>query len=420
MTSPILWQNENHTINLVDIPRSIAAAQGTTDYPCNDQLLSTEPLQTPFPSNEPKSAAAKAKVEPDATHQDVHDEYARLCADAIEQVKLARSSSPWCLPRMFAPAAPAARKHEREDEGSSVVLPPGFNVRHLARFSELPLEGGEGVIATTVKDGPIISNVTLLANRSDDQIMLPMHSDHGASEKHFLIPPKSSFCLGDCGDAQDFRAAIREQAEQHDTPRTFDFILLDPPWPNRSVRRTHKTAGSTYKVTANIQDIEDLLYGMDVEMLMANECLVGVWTTNKQAVRELVLAEGGLFDTWGVQLAEEWIWLKTTINGEPVTPLDAVWRKPYEVLLLGRKGDAQYSRDTNVAVKRRVMLAAPDLHSRKPCLKDHIETLLRNSKDYRALEVFARHLVAGWWSWGNECIKFNSAECWMKKEEVAD
>ncbi|KAK5697604.1 hypothetical protein LTR17_023978 [Elasticomyces elasticus] len=414
--TPILWQNEDYTITLVDIPRSTVAAQGTTDYPCHDQLLSTEPLQTPFQSNEPKSAAAKAKLESDTAHQDVHDEYARLCADAIEQVKLARSSSPSCLPRILVPAAPAARKHEREDDSHPAASPSVSNIH----YSELPLQGGDGASTITANGGKMISSVTLLASRHDKQIMLPMHGNHVAPDTNFRIPPRSSFCLGDCANAQDFRAAIREQAEQYDTPRTFDFILLDPPWPNRSVRRTHKTAGSTYQVMGNIRDTENLLYGMDLEMLMANECLVGVWITNKQAVRELVLAEGGLFDTWGAQLVEEWIWLKTTINGEPVTPLDAVWRKPYEVLLLGRKRDAQYGSDTNIAVKRRVILAVPDLHSRKPCLKDLVEPLLRSNKDYRALEVFARHLVAGWWSWGNECIKFNSADCWTNKEEVAD
>ena len=60
--SPILWQNEDRTVTLLDIPRSIAAAQGTRDCPFQDNLLSTKPLETPYTTNEPKSVAAKAKV----------------------------------------------------------------------------------------------------------------------------------------------------------------------------------------------------------------------------------------------------------------------------------------------------------------------------------------------------------------------
>ena len=57
-------------------------------------------------------------------------------------------------------------------------------------------------------------------------------------------------------------------------------------------------------------------------------------------------------------------------------------------------------------------MSVPDLHSRKPCLKELIETLLLDANHYRALEVFARHLVAGWWSWGDECLKFNWEGNW--------
>ncbi|TKA83635.1 hypothetical protein B0A55_00475 [Friedmanniomyces simplex] len=265
-------------------------------------------------------------------------------------------------------------------------------------------------------------SATLIANTNDESVVVSVSDHRITCAEHYRVPAGSSFCLGDCNRAQGFRAALREQSEQQDTPRTFDFILLDPPWPNRSVKRTHKTAGSTYSVEANLRDIEDLLLGMDLDMLMADECLVGVWITNKQAVRDLVLDEGGLFDSLGVQLVEEWIWLKTTVHGEPVTPLDALWRKPYEVLLLGRKRSIDRTHIANDAtdVRRRTLIGVPDLHSRKPCLKALIGPLLPSRETYRALEVFARYLVAGCWSWGDECIKFNSEEHWKKSDRTPE
>jgi N6-adenosine-specific RNA methylase IME4 len=154
---------------------------------------------------------------------------------------------------------------------------------------------------------------------------------------------------------------------------------------------------------------------MDLDMLMSENCLVGVWITNKSAVRDLVLGAQGLFAAWGVSLVEEWIWVKTTINGEPVTPVNGVWRKPYEVLLLGRfrRGtQSPTNADSYEYVQTRVIASVPDLHSRKPCLEELIEPLMPDPTSYRALEVFARHLVAGWWSWGNECAKFNHEHCW--------
>lgn len=152
-------------------------------------------------------------------------------------------------------------------------------------------------------------------------------------------------------------------------------------------------------------------------MLMAETCLVGFWITNKSAVRELVVGSGGIFETWGIELEEEWIWLKTTMDGEPVSAIDSLWRKPYEILLLGRKRPSVSEGGT---VKRRTIIGVPDLHSRKPCLKILLEPLMSDPHEYRALEVFARHLVSGWWSWGNECLKFNWRGFWRPPIDEAE
>lgn len=124
----------------------------------------------------------------------------------------------------------------------------------------------------------------------------------------------------------------------------------------------------------------------------------------------MVIGEGGLFEQWGVVLVEEWIWLKTTKCGEPICALDSTWRKPYEVLLVGRRGGA-----VDGEVKRRVMVGVPDLHSRKPNLKSVFERVSLLEKDVQVdcLEIFARNLTAGWWGWGNEVLKFQMEECWI-------
>ena len=107
---------------------------------------------------------------------------------------------------------------------------------------------------------------------------------------------------------------------------------------------------------------------------------------------------------------EEWVWVKVVRKGEPICGIDSVWRKPYEILLVGQKKGDEGSKAGDV--KRRVLVSVPDLHSRKPNLKTLFENLI-GTKEYLGLEIFARNLTSGWWSWGNEVLKFQTQEHWI-------
>lgn len=70
-------------------------------------------------------------------------------------------------------------------------------------------------------------------------------------------------------------------------------------------------------------------------------------------------------------------------------------------------------------IKRRVVIAVPDLHSRKPCLKQLFEQILFgrqvesiDEKTTPVLELFARYMVAGWMSWGDEALKYQWEGWW--------
>ncbi|KAF2428656.1 MT-A70-domain-containing protein, partial [Tothia fuscella] len=222
----------------------------------------------------------------------------------------------------------------------------------------------------------------------------------------FTIPPESTLVLGDCSTPAHFRSTLRFYSSEADMKRIFDFILMDPPWPNASVKRKE-----AYFISHMLRDTKTLLLSMDLDQCVAPNGLMGIWITNRPSIRQLVLGHGGIFESLNVGLIEEWIWVKTTTKGEPVTALDGAWRKPYEVLLLARSPGwrletARHSPD----VKRRIIFGVPDIHSRKPCLKELIEDML--PEGYQALECFARYLVAGWWSWGNEVLKFNWDGYW--------
>ncbi|OQO05645.1 hypothetical protein B0A48_09737 [Cryoendolithus antarcticus] len=422
--SSILWESEDHTVAVIDIPRSIAAAQGTSEHPCHDQIASTEAIITPYASNEPKSGKAKQALAAQAADIELHLEYSALLVQALNQVRC-HHSGPWHLPRYISEKPQHTAKKRKLSAVGEPAYPLSDPPTCALAESEGPLSSPDEFLSSMAKTILTVFDSMPIETREQHAYsslmetkscsLLTVCDPTGVPNASFRIPSNSSFHLGDCANLTDFHATVRAQAEHLDTRRKFDFILLDPPWPNRSVKRTHKTAESTYAIASSLHDVYDLVMGMDLDILMEADCLVGFWITNKAQVRELVLDEAGIFAAWGVELVEEWIWLKTTAGGEPVTPIDAVWRKPYEVLLLGRRR-VSYAVATPIQAKdkvvSRVILGVPDLHSRKPCLKELIEPLMPNAAKYRALEVFPRHLVAGWWSVGDQCIKYNRKGYW--------
>ena len=455
----ILYQNDEQTVTLLDIPASIALAQGVDCETSGKTIYSCEPLSQPYQGNEPKSSIAKEQVNSSTNDSRFHASYALIIDAALSEIS-SEHRGVWCLSRKWSSIQRKKKKQkagdeldvkqtsqENTDSGSYQDAISAFDDDEGARKGDIVelgstltdlAHGGSAsvsVSATTMscqltmpvsEENADESDGANLVNRRpwDNVFHNPFHREldlildvqNGAADGppakyRFHIPERSTFVLGDCSKAKEFRETIRYMSQEYETSRSFDFILLDPPWPNASVKRSQ-----AYKTQRNLREIEQLLLRIDLDAYMAPACIVGIWITNKSAVRNSVLGQGGLFEAWNVCLKEEWLWMKTTTVGEPVTPLDGLWRKPYEVLLLGQRPRDPFqiagSNDGAEGVKRRVIVAVQDLHSRKPCLKELIEPLMADRRNYRALEIFARYLVAGWWSWGDEALKFNWEECW--------
>ena len=445
--SCILFRTDN--VILIDIPRSIAQAQGTTACPFLHSLVSCPPLTSPFQINEPKSAAAKARLQTRVAYE--HDELYAICISKALSVIREGYKGEWCLPRstilptvktgskrkvsdmdhvvrQSEPPRPSASIDIRQEHGATKPdnsSSSGDLLQHLTTDQPtsttqytLQWRGVDGHVSDSTiftGDGPRLDNTSWhhhLSNCTDRPRILDISSEIGQTMT-FLIPPRASMYLADCAGSTPFHLAVRNQARMENSPVHFDFIIMDPPWPNASVTRARDKSKSGYQTASSMWHIRQLIFETDLNVMLAPGGFMAIWITNKSAVRDLVLGEDGLFDSWGIELVEEWLWIKTTNSGQPVTALDALWRKPYEVCLLGRKPTSKHdSVGEPQEITRRVIVAVPDLHSRKPCLKEVIEPLMPNRASYRALEVFARVLVAGWWSWGNEVLKFNNQHCW--------
>ncbi|KAI6999614.1 hypothetical protein KC329_g759 [Hortaea werneckii] len=320
MASPVLWQNESQTTILIDIPRSIEAAQGTPQAPCHDHLLSVTPLETPFPSNEPKSEAARAKLVGNSTDEQLDREYVELLSKALAETHEAYHGR-WCLPRPFVQERPRAAKKRKLDtnESDDLVrsnptqeeLPEDF-LRTLADSDHSP--GPSGYKATLhpaqkpAADNDPTSTGQYLTNRNPFSATLNISTHQTQHPQTFRLPPNTTFSLSNCRThSTPFRHSLRSQADEEGTPYPFDLILLDPPWPNRSIKRSHLTPHrSRYTVAPNLSTLTKFLYSLDLEMLMSPSCVVGVWITNKPSIREKVLdSEEGVFAAWGVELVED-------------------------------------------------------------------------------------------------------------------
>lgn len=414
MSTPphILYQSPSATVTLIDIPRSIEEAQGGTSR----KLISTKPLDKPFPSLEPKSEKARRNLGEPSLEDLLIQKHLEL---ALEEIRHGYAGE-WCLPRMIV--------NGPEDLGDEHLSVGGKKRKSTAETTttitaNVPEVTGRGQNIPSFQEVHVSSTSNFISHHNPSSSPTTIATSDTPSSSlahnhHFHIPPRATVLQADVPAS---RRTLLLSAPQ------FDLILLDAPWPNRSARRKQ-----SYSLSSDTQSIEELLLAIPIETKLASAGLVGVWVTNKPLFREMLLREGGLFDRWGVVLVEEWVWVKVTSGGEPVLGLGEAWRKPWEVLLVGRRREMGGSGDgghlgvgvgmeTGGAVQRRVIAGVPDLHSRKPNLKSLFESLMgKGGGEYEALEVFARNLSEGWWSWGNEALKFQSEEHWMSKGAESD
>ena len=141
MKSPILWQNSDRTVTLLDIPQSIASAQALFDTPPHLHLVSSAPPLVPFPTNEPKSASIRATLERNSVHPELHAEYKALLEQATSDVKRNHEGK-WCLPRPFVeenPRTAKKRRLENDTDGLSVTSLPDSSQRTPELPDRLPI-----------------------------------------------------------------------------------------------------------------------------------------------------------------------------------------------------------------------------------------------------------------------------------------
>lgn len=379
----IIWRNDNHTVALVDIPHSVELAQ-QFDRDGRRKIISINPISRPFGSTEPKSVKALMALPKPKIYDLILEKIVQLALDEVRN----HNPTAWSWERFVEEQIP--------DQ-------PQFGAKRGRETCTAP---GTGDASATPNQSPLskrryhVTKIEKFVKENDisaDTILLATPLEVAAGPDDTLYPPNSTFVPG---TIEEFMPFFQQDSSK------YDLVIMDPPWPNRSVRRV-----GNYQTAPDAADTKRLLASIPLEDKLNDNGIVGVWVTNKQVLRDLLLGkenQPGLFQQWGIHLIEEWVWLKITSSGEPVTPIDGVWRKPWEILLVGRR----LPPGAESGFTRRVLLAVPDLHSRKPNMAELFRPCL--PQEPRCLEIFARNLTAGWTSWGNEVLKFQSAKYWSE------
>lgn len=276
--------------------------------------------------------------------------------------------------------------HSAEELVQEPVTFPECGLSALCEMAkQLPLVDPEEQDAgAQLLDGGCTSKLDLFSrvteNRSDSAVVVTLMGEE------YVIPAYATFLLSDFNRIQPLVSYGRK----------FELIVLDPPWENKSLKRSRR-----YSSLPSSQ-----LKQLPVPLLASSNCLVVTWVTNRPSHLRFVRDE--LYPHWGLEVVAEWFWVKVTTAGQFVFPLDSEHKKPYEVLVIGRclssTSKSEGSSDLPIEDQRLIVSVPSALHSQKPSLSEVLKPYIGSNA--KCLELFARNLHPGWTSWGNEVLKF--------------
>ncbi|XP_055594561.1 N(6)-adenine-specific methyltransferase METTL4 isoform X2 [Uranotaenia lowii] len=179
----------------------------------------------------------------------------------------------------------------------------------------------------------------------------------------------------------------------------FDYIVLDPPWWNKYIRRTKPVNKNiSYQMLDN-----EAISNIPLEKYIHSRTVVVIWCTNSpthiNAIKEKFCKK------WKLKLVGNWYWIKTTKSGLPVCAFNEVTKKqPYEQLFIATSENG----DSTDMLQEKFIFSIPcAFHSNKPPLIDLFAELLPEHP--KCLELFARNVYPNFTSIGTEVLKLQNA-----------
>ncbi|CAI9284216.1 unnamed protein product [Lactuca saligna] len=215
---------------------------------------------------------------------------------------------------------------------------------------------------------------SLIANNN----MANCDMEAGFLNRQYIIPKQSSFYMSDLKQIHGLIPVKRDCG--------YNLIVVDPPWENSSAYQKLKypTLPNRYFLSLPIK-----------KLAHEDGALLALWVTNKEKLR--VKADGSLI-------------------GE----LDLFHHRPYECLVLGycypEVEDSDYFSKLKSIPDGQVLISIPGDYSRKPPVGEMLREYIPGSHPARCLELFAREMVSGWTSWGNEPLRFQDSRYFSRTD----
>ncbi|XP_055849361.1 uncharacterized protein LOC129914236 [Episyrphus balteatus] len=199
------------------------------------------------------------------------------------------------------------------------------------------------------------------------------------NNREYLIPPQSRFFNHDLVKLQEIKTCLDK----------YDFIVLDPPWKNKYIRRLKKAKQELgYKMLDN-----NLLSDIELTSVIHSNSIVAIWCTNSKQHQQRMLEE--FFPRWDLKLIHKIVWLKLNTEGQLISEINEEGKKqPYEVLFIASHNDS--TKDFKEIRKLEFILSVP--------------------KNPKSLELFARYLQPDFTSIGLEVLKLMDSRLYFEEE----
>ncbi|KAI7747337.1 hypothetical protein M8C21_019365 [Ambrosia artemisiifolia] len=220
--------------------------------------------------------------------------------------------------------------------------------------------------------------------------------------RRYVIPKQSSFYMSDLKQIHGLIPGKHECG--------FNLIVIDPPWENGSANQKLKypTLPNRHFLSLPIQ-----------RLAHADGAVIALWVTNKEKLR--IFVEKDLFPKWGVKYMATHYWLKVKADGSLISELDLFHHRPYECLILGyyygKDEDSEHLSKLKSIPDCQVYISIPGDYSRKPPIGEILREYIPGLEPARCLELFARELLGGWTSWGNEPLRFQDSRYFTRKHQ---
>ncbi|XP_057503912.1 methyltransferase-like protein 2 isoform X1 [Actinidia eriantha] len=282
-------------------------------------------------------------------------------------------------------------------ELGSVWQAPLYEITlNFPQYSEPTEDGGSPIVQSPEqKVIPMFNNLVINETSRDVETEF--------LNSKYIMPRKSCFYMSDLGQIHDLVPA--------ESNCGFNFILVDPPWENSSAHQKLKypTLPNRYFLSLPIR-----------QLTHTGGALLALWVTNREKLRAFVEKE--LFPSWGVKYMASLYWLKVNADGLLTSELDLFHHRPYECLLVGYCHGGAVDSECLSRFKpipdSQVFISVPGDYSRKPPIGELLLEYVPGDKPARCIELFAREMIAGWTSWGNEPLHFQESRYFLKTTDA--